>query len=77
MVPPVVDGTTSTVSATMDGTGMAVPADLEIIDWNQPGRFQRLNERLGPWGLALLEAIIVRADEAVSAGAGASRLEVR
>ena len=77
VVPPVVDGTASTVSATMDGAGIAAPADLEIVDWNQPGRFQRLNEQFGPWGLALLEAIIVRADEAVSAGAGASRLEVR
>ena len=39
-----------------------------MVDWEQPGRFRRLQEQLGPWGLALLEAIVIRADHAVSAG---------
>ena len=37
-------------------------ANLSIIDWEQPARFVELNERFGPWGLALLEAIVRRAD---------------
>ena len=77
LVPPVADGTAASVSATIDGTAVTAPADLEAIDWDQPGRFQGLNERFGPWGLALLEAIVVRADQTVSAGAGASEVEIR
>ena len=26
------------------------PADLAVVDWSQPGRFRRLNDRFGPWG---------------------------
>jgi len=52
------------------GSPDAAPADLGIIDWDQPARFRRLCEHFGPWGLALLEAIVIRADHAVSAGAG-------
>ena len=67
--PPVADGTTETVSTAVEGATITAPADLSIVDWNQPARFRRLNDRFGPWGLALLEAIVVRADHAVSAGA--------
>ena len=45
-----------------------VPADLGITDWEQPRRFRRLCEQFGPWGLALLEGIIIKADHAVSSG---------
>ena len=66
--PPVADGTTEVVSTVVEGASVTAPADLSIVDWNQPARFRRLNDRFGPWGLALLEAIVVRADHAVSAG---------
>lgn len=72
LVPPVDDGTAAKVSAVADGVTVDAPADLARVDWDQPRRFRKLNERFGPWGLALLEAIVRLADWRVSAG-GASR----
>ncbi len=69
LVPPVTDRTPPMVSAVVDGASVEAPADLAIVDWSQPRRFRRLNERFGPWGLALLEAIVRLADWTVSAGA--------
>ena len=71
LVPPVADGTPEAVSAEVAGTAVSAPADLGIVDWQQPTRFRRLSDRFGPWGLALLEAIVIRSDHAVSAGVGA------
>ena len=69
LVVPVADGTAETVRWRFeDGTDVSVPADLSQTDWDQPARFRRLNERYGPWGLALLEAIVRQADHEVSAG---------
>ena len=68
LVPPVTDGTTETVSAEVAGVSIEAPADLGIADWRQPARFRRLSDRFGPWGLALLEAIVIRSDHAISAG---------
>ena len=68
LVPPAVDGTTAFLSAVVEGVSVTANADLAMVDWEQPGRFQRLQDQLGPWGLALLEAIVIRADHAVSAG---------
>ena len=75
--PPVADGTREVVSTVVEGATITASADLSIVDWNQPARFRRLNDRFGPWGLALLEAIVVRADHAVSAGADSRLGEVR
>ena len=69
LVPPVEDGTAAKVSAVVDGAAVEAPADLARVDWGHPRRFRKLNERFGPWGLALLEAVVIRADHAVSAGA--------
>ena len=77
LVPPVEDHTTGAVTAEIDGTAVDAPADLSVIDWNQPARFTRLNDEFGPWGLALLEAVVRRADHTVSAGSQVSELEVR
>ena len=77
LVMPVDDHTTDDVSFEIEGARVGVPADLSMIDWSQPARFKRLNDRFGPWGLALLEAIVRRADHAVSAGSRVSELEVR
>ena len=68
LVPPATDGSTASVSAHVEGMPVTANADLATVDWDQPGRFRRLQEALGPWGLALLEAIVIRADHAVSAG---------
>ena len=68
LVPPAADGTAGSVSAVVEGVSVTANADLAMVDWEQPGRFHRLQVQLGPWGLALLEAILIRADHAVSAG---------
>ena len=68
LVRPVADDTLTEVAACVEGVAVRVPANLARVDWNQPARFKRLNDRFGPWGLALLEAILIRADHAVSAG---------
>ena len=72
LVPPVPDGAAEVVYAEVEGASVKVKADLAIVDWTQPGRFRQLNDRFGPWGLALLEAIVRLADHAVSAGADVS-----
>ena len=68
LVPPAADGTTGSVSGAVEGVLVTASANLATVDWEQPGRFRRLQAHLGPWGLALLEAIVIRADHAVSAG---------
>ncbi len=66
LIPPVDDATSDIVSGTVQGHSVHAPASLATVDWEQPTRFRRLHERWGPWGLALLEAIIRQADHAVS-----------
>ena len=68
LVKPVSDGTAASVVTRIEETDISVPANLEITDWNQPARFRRLNDRFGPWGLALLEALVICADHVVSSG---------
>lgn len=69
LVPPARDGTDTAVRWTIHETVVEAPADLAVVDWEQPSRFWRLNRRYGPWGLALLEAIVRRADHAESGAA--------
>ena len=71
LVPPVADGTPEEVAVEVARAVVRAPADLGIIDWQQPARFRRLSDHFGPWGLALLEAIVIRSDHAVSAVAAA------
>ena len=68
LILPVDDGTAATVCALMNGVQVDAGADLAVVDWDQPARFGRLNDRFGPWGLALLEAVLRQADHAVSSG---------
>ena len=65
--PPVTDGTHGKVSGVVSGTPVEAAADLTVVDWGQPARFRRLNDHFGPWGLALLESIVIRSDHAVCA----------
>ncbi len=68
LVRPVADDSTAEVSATIQGTTVRCPATLSETDWDQPARFRRLNDTFGPWGLALLEAIVRQANHSVSDG---------
>lgn len=66
-VPPVSDTTCgTTLNYPLEGTPVSVSPDLAIPDWNQPTRFAALNARYGPWGLALLEAIVRQSDHIAS-----------
>ncbi len=69
LVLPADDDAAGQVVATIDSRVVEVAADLSQTDWRQPSRFRRLNDEFGPWGLALLEAIVRQSDHAVSAGA--------
>ena len=48
LVPPVADGTTAMVSGVVEGHPVEEPADLSLIDWEQPARFKQFNDRFGP-----------------------------
>ena len=76
LVSPVDDGTLANVCGVIDGVSVKASADLSITDWDQPSRFRNLNAEFGPWGLALLEAVVRRADHAVSAGHDGGPMEV-
>ena len=77
LVVPVADYAPSPVCVEFEGAALETAADLSTIDWSQPARFSRLNDRFGPWGLALLEAIVRQADHTVSAGSRVAELELR
>lgn len=67
LVVPVADGTADMVRWTFaDGTRAHATSDLSQTDWHQPARFHRLNDQFGPWGLALLEALVRQADHEMS-----------
>jgi CRISPR-associated endonuclease/helicase Cas3 len=63
-------------SVRIDATAFAAATDPSLPDWKQPERFRRLNERFGYWGLALLEAVVRRADHLVSAATPDGEVEV-
>ena len=68
VVPPVIDSTLEMVASEPQAIRIEAPADLSLVDWDQPARFRRLNQKFGPWGLALLETVLRRADHLVSGG---------
>jgi len=61
LLPPVIDDRPLTYSARIEGFNVEVDS-AATLDWNGPGRFQRLNQRYGRWGLALLETVVRLAD---------------
>jgi CRISPR-associated endonuclease/helicase Cas3 len=63
LLPPVADDSPEVVEV----AGVAEPFKTsEVVDWDAPARFERLNRRYGYWGLALCEAIVRLADIAAS-----------
>jgi len=66
LVRTVRQGSLVTTSYKIEGAEVSVDADLTVRDWQQPERFERLNNRYGHWGLALLEAVLRQADHAES-----------
>ena len=66
IVGPVRDEAPMPLADSIEGHPLTTSADLSHVDWDQPARFSRLNSEFGPWGLALLESIVRRADHAVS-----------
>ena len=72
LVGPVPDDGPVPLVASIEGLSVRTVADLSEVDWAQPARFWMLNAEFGPWGLALLESIVRRADHAVSARANSS-----
>ena len=50
LVPPATDYAPAPVRAQIAGAMLEAAADLSTIDWSQPARFSRLNDRFGPWG---------------------------
>ena len=77
LLPPVEDATGAVLAEIVEEASVEVPADLALVDWDQPARFRRLCDRFGPWGLALLEAILRQSDHAISAGSDVGHAEVR
>lgn len=51
---------------TAGGIEAACCADLSVVETDQPGRFRRLCDRHGLWGVALLEAVVRQSDHALS-----------
>lgn len=68
LVAPAKDGFSDIVHAVIAGSTVRASSDLAVVDWKQPDRFQYLHDYFGPWGLALLEAILICSDHAISAG---------
>jgi CRISPR-associated endonuclease/helicase Cas3 len=62
LLPPVTDPSPVDIELGCHGTGYPALSSAETVDWDGPGRFARLRDRYGPWGLALLEAIVRLAD---------------
>ena len=74
--PTTADGGALTTAFNVDGYRFAGSTDPARPDWDQPDRFRILNERFGYWGLALLEAVVRRADHLVSAATPTGEVDV-
>ncbi|GAA0629166.1 type I-G CRISPR-associated helicase/endonuclease Cas3g [Streptomyces crystallinus] len=67
LLPPVTDPAPVNVTCLMpDQQHITVNSAAMGTDWTGPDRFHALNHRYGPWGLALLEAVVRLADMACS-----------
>ncbi|MGH9153226.1 MAG: type I-G CRISPR-associated helicase/endonuclease Cas3g [Acidimicrobiales bacterium] len=64
---PVADPAPPTeVRWTARGVEVECCTDLSVVETDQPGRFRRLCERYGLWGVALLESVLRQSDHGLS-----------
>lgn len=61
LLPPIIDDAPMTYRVAVDGHEVEVSSAVSV-DLDGPRRFEALNRRFGPWGLALLETIVRLAD---------------
>jgi len=67
LLPPIIDTDPVDVTCIMpDSRSVTLNSTAMGVDWDGPDRFAHLNRRYGPWGLALLEALVRLADMACS-----------
>jgi CRISPR-associated endonuclease/helicase Cas3 len=62
LLPPITDLDPVNITVHLDGADHKILSSADTVDWDGPGRFARLCEQHGRWGLALLESIVRLAD---------------
>ena len=67
LAPPVVDKCPQELAFShAHGVVKTATVSAASVDWAAPSRFERLNDRFGIWGLALLETVVRSADQTCS-----------
>lgn len=62
LIPALVDDAAPDVAVETDGLHLVASGRRRQVEWEQPRRFEILNERYGWWGVALLETLVRLAD---------------
>ena len=65
LLPRILDHAPPPVTASTDSAPVEASSE-HTVDLAHPGRFARLNQQYGRWGLALLEAVVRCADRTVA-----------
>jgi CRISPR-associated endonuclease/helicase Cas3 len=62
LLPPLIDADAAPLEMDIDGRRAVDLGGPRQVDWTHPGRLQRLHDRYGWWGVALLETVVRLAD---------------